>query len=207
MLENFYQLLQKKNFSESKKMSTSITNGEGEVLQSIKVFTGDLYGMHIWVFVNDITKSMKMSIALERKDHNYEQVQRLDFIDTWFITETLEAEKELFKILKNGGKDVVINRLRKVDAEIESRAQMEVFTKSLERDIQIIFDKLREENEPKMQVVSDDEYTNGENAEIGGVETVLNNITKEAKQEDNLVAIEAFEGIGDDEENEPTTQN
>jgi len=84
---------------------------------------------------------------------------------------------------------------------------MEVFTKSLERDIQIIFDKLREENEPKMQVVSDDEYTNGENAEIGGVETVLNNITKEAKQEDNLVAIEAFEGIGDDEENEPTTQN
>ena len=207
MLENFYQLLQKKNFSESKKMSTSITNGEGEVLQSIKVFTGDFYGMHIWVVVNDVTKSMKMSIALERKDHNYDQVQRLDFIDTWFITETLEAENELFKILKNGGKDVVINRLRKVDAEIESRAQMEVFTKSLERDIQIIFDKLREENEPKMQVVSDDEYTNGENAEIGGVETVLNNITKEAKQEDNLVAIEAFEGIGDDEENEPTTQN
>ena len=207
MLENFYQLLQKKNFSESKKMSTSITNGEGEVLQSIKVFTGDFYGMHIWFFVNEVSKSLKMSISLEKKDGKYDQVQRLDFIDTWFITETLEAENELFKILKNGGKDVVINRLRKVDAEIESRAQMEVFTKSLERDIQIIFDKLREENEPKMQVVSDDEYTNGENAEIGGVETVLNNITKEAKQEDNLVAIEAFEGIGDDEENEPTTQN
>lgn len=207
MLENFYQLLQKKNFSESKKMSTSITNGEGEVLQSIKVFTGDYHGMHIWFFVNEVSKSLKMSISLEKKDGKYDQVQRLDFIDTWFITETLEAENELFKILKNGGKDVVINRLRKVDAEIESRAQMEVFTKSLERDIQIIFDKMREGNEPKMQVVSDDEYTNGENAEIEGVETVLNNITKEAKQEDNLVAIEAFEGIGDDEENDPTTQN